>query len=66
MSVKHDNVLPKPISNKHEILVLFQQLNNSDKCSAVAELGDRLATTDMGQKLGGLYTFLGEELGLHL
>jgi len=23
-----------------------------DKCSAVAEMGDRLATTDMGRKLG--------------
>jgi len=24
-----------------------------NKCSAVAEMGDRLATTDMGRKLGG-------------
>jgi len=26
--------------------------NNSHKSSAVAEMGDRLATIDMGQKLG--------------
>jgi len=30
-----------------------------DKCSAVAEMGDRLATIDMGRKLGGLCPFLG-------
>ena len=27
---------------------------NGDKSSALAEMGDRLATIDMGQKLGGL------------
>jgi len=33
---------------------------NPDKCSAVAEMGDRLATIDMGRKEGGLlYSFRG-------
>jgi len=32
----------------------------NNKCSAVAEMGDRLATTDMGRKLGGgLFPFWG-------
>jgi len=38
---------------------------NIDKCSAVTEMGDRLATVDMGQKLG-LCTFWEGELGPHL
>jgi len=45
------------------------RLTLSDKCSAVAEMGDRLATIDMGRKLGGaaLPPFLRkEELGPHL
>ena len=29
-----------------------------DKCSAVAEMGDRLATIDVGRKVGGLCLFL--------
>jgi len=34
------------------------------KCSAAAEMGDHLATIDMGQKLGGLCPFCGKgELG---
>jgi len=32
----------------------------TDKCSAVAEMGDRLATTDMGQKVGAVPLFTGE------
>ena len=45
--------------------------NHSDfkqnKCSAVAEMGDRLATIDIGQKLGELCPFGGGgELGPHL
>ena len=36
------------------------------KCSAAAEMGDHLATIDMGQKLGGLCPFCGKgELGTH-
>jgi len=43
----------------------------TNKCSAVAVVGDRLATIDMGRKLGGLLCplFRGgvwEELGPHL
>jgi len=34
--------------------------NKYNKCSAVAEIGDRLATTEMSQKLGGGYSVLGE------
>jgi len=37
------------------------------KSSAVAEMGDRLATINMGQKVGGLLCpFLSGELGPHL
>jgi len=36
----------------------------TNKCSAVAEMGDRLATVDMGRKLGAV-PLLGE-LGPHL
>ena len=32
---------------------------DNNKCSAVAEMGDRLATIDMGRKLGGLCPFGG-------
>jgi len=35
------------------------QGNDFCKCSAVAEMGDRLATIDMGRKLDGLCPFLG-------
>jgi len=39
---------------------------NRNKCSAVAEMGDRWATTD-GPKIGGCAPFLGEgELASHL
>ena len=31
----------------------LQHRINTNKCSAVAEMGDRLATIDMGQKVGG-------------
>jgi len=39
-----------------------------NKCSAVAEMGDHLATIDMGQRVRGCCApFLGkEELGAHL
>jgi len=37
-----------------------------NKCSAVAEMGNRLATIDMGQKLGGCVPFGEGELGPHL
>ena len=37
------------------------------KCSAVAEMGDRLATIDMGRKVGAVSLWgRGEELGPHL
>jgi len=36
-----------------------------NKCSAVAEMGDRSATIDMGQKLGAM-PFGGGEVGPHL
>jgi len=50
---------------------LFENLanrknNRKDKCSAVAEMGDRLATVNMGRKLGALPPFWGGELGPHL
>jgi len=41
-------------------------LSNSYKCLAVAEMGDRLATIDVGQKLEGMCPFGEEELGPHL
>ena len=37
-----------------------------DKCSAVAEMGDRLTTIDMGRKEGATVPFLGVGLGPHL
>jgi len=38
-----------------------------DKCSAVAEMGDRLATIDMGRKERAVLCLLGgDELGPHL
>ena len=39
-----------------------------NKSSAVADMGDRLATIDMGQKVGGLWSPFREEgeLGTHL
>ena len=40
--------------------------NVSNKCSAVAEMSDRLATTDTGRKLGGRAVPLSGELGPHL
>ena len=41
----------------------FTQQN---KCSAVAEMGDRLATIDMGRKLGGCAPFARRELDPHV
>jgi len=39
-------------------------MGNTSKCSAVAEMGDRLATIDMGRKLGmGLCPFVGGGAG---
>jgi len=41
--------------------------NSVNKSSAVAEMGDRLATIDIGQKVGGLLCpFRVGELGPHL
>ena len=37
--------------------ILLQCDGNRNKCSAVAEMGDRLATIDMGRKLGGYVPF---------
>jgi len=43
-----------------------QEVTTNNKCSAVAEMGDRLATIDTGRKLGaGVVPLLGE-LGPHL
>jgi len=36
-----------------------------NKSAAVAEMGDRLATIDMGRKLGAASFFLGGGLALH-
>ena len=41
-------------------------LVTSNKCSTVADMGDHLATTDMGQKWRGLCPFFGGELGPYL
>jgi len=42
-------------------------IRNTNKSSAVAEMGDRLATIDMGQKVGAAVPpFRGGELGPHL
>jgi len=40
-------------------------LELQNKCSAVAEMGDRLATIDIGRKLGRFCPF-GGELGPHV
>ena len=37
-----------------------------NKCSAVAEMGDRLATIDMGRKLKGAVPLLGGDLAPHV
>ena len=46
----------------------FWQITHNllEKSSAVAEMGDRLATIDMGRKLGRLSPFYLGELGPHL
>jgi len=54
-------ILHAMLKNKN-IAVLIVIMN---KCSAVAEMGGRLATIDMGRKLGAV-PLLGEELGFHL
>jgi len=41
-------------------------VENLNKCSAVAEMGDRLRTIDMGRKLGGCARFGQGELGPHV
>ena len=46
--------------------LVFGALNVSNKSSAVTEMGDRLATTDMGRKWGLLCPFSWVELGPHL
>ena len=33
----------------------------SNKCSAVAEMGDRLVTIDIGRKLGAVHAHFGRE-----
>jgi len=40
-----------------------RQWKNFDKCSAVAEMGDRLTTIDMGRKEGAAVPLSGKELG---
>jgi len=44
--------------------LVWKRLTHVDKCSAVAEMGDRLATTDMDRKLGACAVL--RELGPHL
>jgi len=44
----------------HVELEIKHSCNSKNKCSAVAEMSDRLATIDMGGKLGGLCPFWGE------
>jgi len=41
-------------------------MQNIDKCSAVAEMGDRLATIDIGQKVEGAVPLLGGSWVSHL
>jgi len=41
-------------------------ISKSNKSSAVVEMGDRLATIDMGQKVGVCAPFLGGATGPHL
>ena len=45
--------LPNNLSNN----TASESFRNSYKCSAVAEMGDRFATIDMGRKLGGCTHF---------
>ena len=50
-----------------EIFCRVRAMCEFGKCSAVAETGDRLATIDMGRKLGGCAPFfLGGGAGSHL
>ena len=45
----------------------IKEVPKFNKCLAVADMGDRLVTIDMGRKLGGCAPFLGEgELGPHV
>jgi len=41
------------------LALVFAVVKYCDKCSAVAEIGDRLATVDIGQKLGAVPLFRG-------
>jgi len=47
---------------------VLKQVGHSHKCSAVAKMGDSLATIDMGRKQGKgcCAPFLGGEMGPHL
>jgi len=42
------SVVAKAVSREQFLRILIDRCHN--KCSAVAEMGDRLATRDMGQK----------------
>jgi len=42
-------------------LIHIKDPENADKSSAVAEMGDHLATIDMGQKVGGCCALSVEE-----
>jgi len=49
------------------LIFMTSDINIFNKCSATAEMGDRLATIDMGRKLGEGCATLGEgHLGPHL
>jgi len=50
----------------HCILCAVKGIWAVNKCSAVARMGDRLATIDMGRKLGAVPLFGEGELGSHL
>ena len=67
-SLRQDELYPNFMEINQQ---LFENLanrknNRKDKCSAVAEMGDLLATVDMGRELGALPPFWGGELGPHL
>jgi len=67
-SLRQDELYPNFMEINQQ---LFENLanrknNRKDKCSAVAEMGDRLATVNMGRELGALPPFWGGELGPHL
>jgi len=49
-----------------EVFELGARTMSYNKCSAVAEMVDRLATLDTGRKLEGLCPFWGRGLDLHI